>query len=245
MVPMTSIEAILRSQVQLTAKGQTQRAILAAAGRFEKEDEETETLAVIRVSIYGANPGPAHSSTNRARRERPAVTRIPRSKICERNSLFRTTNSLFRTEQGIRRNPLTTIIKDASPVLDSRQNREFPKIPCLTHGAQPRISPLNSRPFGVGFGAQVERAAHADVVEMRLQEMLRRAASVVVEHAEEIVVGRQLAVGGVGLVAVAQHDAVRIDPGGTRRRRSRAAGGPGRSPGRRTRWRGILRAATS
>ena len=47
MVPVTSMQAILRSQVELAAKGnvQAQRAIFAAVRRFEQENErDAETL---------------------------------------------------------------------------------------------------------------------------------------------------------------------------------------------------------
>src|SRR5579871_586156 len=73
-------------------------------------------------------------------------------------------------------------------------------------------SSLRSRPLGLGLGAQIERAAHSDIVEMGVQEMPCGAASVGMEHAEEVVIGRQLGGGGVGLVPVAQHDAVSIHP---------------------------------
>src|ERR1700686_2227989 len=52
-----------------------------------------------------------------------------------------------------------------------------------------------SRPLRLGLRAQVERAAPADVVEMLVEEAPRGAAAAGVEHAKEIVVGRELGVG--------------------------------------------------
>jgi hypothetical protein len=59
MLLVTAMQAILRSQVELAAKGniQVQRAILAAVRRFEKEDEDAATLAEIRGRIYGSESG--------------------------------------------------------------------------------------------------------------------------------------------------------------------------------------------
>jgi hypothetical protein len=59
--PVTAIEAILRSQVELATKGnvQAQRAILAAVRAFEKEDEMAATPAAIRLSVYVHESGTA------------------------------------------------------------------------------------------------------------------------------------------------------------------------------------------
>ena len=61
------------------------------------------------------------------------------------------------------------------------------------------------------LGAQVEGAAHPDVVEMLVEEAARGAAAAGVKHAEEIVVGRKLGIGRIGLLAVAEHDAMGVD----------------------------------
>jgi hypothetical protein len=57
--PVTAIQAILRSQVELAVKGnvQAQRAILAAVRALEKENEPAATLATIRLSVYGHESG--------------------------------------------------------------------------------------------------------------------------------------------------------------------------------------------
>jgi Family of unknown function (DUF5681) len=52
--PVTAIQAILRSQVELAVKGnvQAQRAVLAAVRALEKEEEMAATPAAIRLSVY-------------------------------------------------------------------------------------------------------------------------------------------------------------------------------------------------
>ena len=68
-----------------------------------------------------------------------------------------------------------------------------------------------SRPLGLRFGPQIDRALHADIVKMLVEETPRRPLAVDAQHLEEIVVGRQLA-GGVELLAEAiEHDAMDID----------------------------------
>jgi hypothetical protein len=59
MVPITSMEAILRSQVELAAKGniQAQRAILAAVRQFEEEHELAAIPAVNCRGICGPETG--------------------------------------------------------------------------------------------------------------------------------------------------------------------------------------------
>src|SRR5215813_9096070 len=51
-----------------------------------------------------------------------------------------------------------------------------------------------SRPLRLRLGTQVESAAHPDVVEVLIQETAGRAAAAGAQHAEEVIVGRQLGV---------------------------------------------------
>jgi len=68
-----------------------------------------------------------------------------------------------------------------------------------------------SRPLGLCFGAQVDGAFHADIVEMLVEKTPRGALAVGPQHVEEIVIGRQLR-GRVELGAeTVEHDAVHFD----------------------------------
>src|SRR5262249_9748033 len=78
-------------------------------------------------------------------------------------------------------------------------------------GIQHCLNPSKSRPFRPRFLAPVPSAAHADVVEMRIQKAARGATAAGAEHAKEVVVGRKLGIGRIGLLRVAQHDAVSVD----------------------------------
>src|SRR5262249_43025997 len=69
----------------------------------------------------------------------------------------------------------------------------------------------SSRPFGAGLGQQIDTARDPDVVEMRVEEIARRAAAAVAQHHEEIVVGAQLAVGRELAERVVERDAVQLD----------------------------------
>ncbi len=51
-----------------------------------------------------------------------------------------------------------------------------------------------SRPLGLDLGLQIDGAAHADVVEMRVEKAPRRALAVLAQHLEEVVVGVEAAV---------------------------------------------------
>src|ERR1700674_1683499 len=53
----------------------------------------------------------------------------------------------------------------------------------------------SSRPFRAGLGGEIDGALDPDIVEMRVEEVARRAAAAVAQHHEEIIVGAQLAVG--------------------------------------------------
>src|SRR5262245_8507459 len=66
-------------------------------------------------------------------------------------------------------------------------------------------------PLGGRLGNHVDRAALADVVEMRVEEVACGAPPAVAQQLEEIIVGRQLAVGGQLLEHVAERDAVQVD----------------------------------
>src|SRR5664279_1397471 len=68
-----------------------------------------------------------------------------------------------------------------------------------------------SRPLGADFGLQIDGAAHADVVEMRVEESPRRALPVGVQHLEEIVVGVEATVGAELLGGAIECDPVHVD----------------------------------
>src|ERR1700730_16745041 len=70
--------------------------------------------------------------------------------------------------------------------------------------------PYPSRPFGLRLGRQVDRALLADIVEMRIEEIARGAASAVAQHDEEIVVGAELAVGRELAERIVERDAVQL-----------------------------------
>src|SRR5450755_1820855 len=63
-------------------------------------------------------------------------------------------------------------------------------ISALSSGATFALMPaIVSRPLGFDFRLQIDGAAHADVVEMRVQETPRRALPIGAQHLEKIVVG--------------------------------------------------------
>src|SRR5215472_15333861 len=53
--------------------------------------------------------------------------------------------------------------------------------------------PSLSRPFSLRFGAQIDGAFHADIVEVLVEEAARRTLAAEMEHVEEVVVGRKSA----------------------------------------------------
>jgi hypothetical protein len=132
-VPVTAIEAILCRQVELAAKGnvQAQRAILAAvlqegerAGGNDARDPPRHLRARIRDGHVRAQPDAAERDVEESTwREGLAVRRIPKARICERNSLFGAMNSLFRTEQGIQQNPLTSNDKKGLTGVETRSEQ--------------------------------------------------------------------------------------------------------------------------
>src|SRR5208282_1732359 len=68
-----------------------------------------------------------------------------------------------------------------------------------------------SRPLGLRLRPQVDGALHADIVEMVVQKTPRGAHAADVQHVEEIVIGREFAIGiEMGAEAV-EHDAVNVD----------------------------------
>src|SRR5689334_4475936 len=68
-----------------------------------------------------------------------------------------------------------------------------------------------SRPFGLRFGAQIDRALHADIVKVLIKEVPRRAFAAEMEHVEEVVIGRKSA-GCVEMRAEAvEHNPMHVD----------------------------------
>src|ERR1700752_4204195 len=68
-----------------------------------------------------------------------------------------------------------------------------------------------SRPFGFRLGVQIDRALHADIVEVLVEEMPSGALATDVEHVEKIVIVRKPA-GRVQMRAEAvEHDAMHVD----------------------------------
>src|ERR1043166_184526 len=68
-----------------------------------------------------------------------------------------------------------------------------------------------SSPLRLRLGAQVDGGVAAEVVEMRIEEIARRAAAAVAQHDEEIVVGAELARRGQFAERLVERDAVHID----------------------------------
>src|SRR6202158_5322594 len=68
-----------------------------------------------------------------------------------------------------------------------------------------------SRPFGAGLGGEVDGALDPDIVEMRVEEVARRAAAAVAQHHEEIIVGAELAVRRKLAEGVVERDAMQLD----------------------------------
>src|SRR3974377_1611 len=54
-----------------------------------------------------------------------------------------------------------------------------------------RHEPSLSRPFGLRFGAQIDRALHTDIVEVLVEETPRGTLAADVEDLEEVVIGRK------------------------------------------------------
>src|SRR5262245_51366837 len=67
------------------------------------------------------------------------------------------------------------------------------------------------RPLGARFRREVDGRAHADVVEMRGEEIARRAPPALVQHLEEIIVRLQLRSGGELLEGRVERDAMHVD----------------------------------
>src|SRR5690242_2101092 len=68
-----------------------------------------------------------------------------------------------------------------------------------------------SRPFGLRFGAQVDRALHADIVKVLVEETPPRALAADVEHIEEVVIGRKPAECVEMRAEPVEHDAMHVD----------------------------------
>src|SRR5215471_5932657 len=68
-----------------------------------------------------------------------------------------------------------------------------------------------SRLFRLRFGAQVDRALHADIVEMRVQKTPRCALAADAKHVEEVVIGRQPAERVEMRTKAVEHDAMHVD----------------------------------
>src|SRR5215469_5324949 len=68
-----------------------------------------------------------------------------------------------------------------------------------------------SCPFGLRFGAQIDRALHADIVKVLVEEMPRRALAADVEHVKEVVIVRKSAVRVEMRAEAIEHDAMHID----------------------------------
>src|SRR5262249_50701868 len=68
-----------------------------------------------------------------------------------------------------------------------------------------------SRPLGMRLGAQVEGAAAAEIVEMRVEEAARGTLAARPQHLEELVVVVELGVGVEMLAEAVEHDAVHVD----------------------------------
>src|SRR6185312_4964711 len=68
-----------------------------------------------------------------------------------------------------------------------------------------------SRVFGLWLGLEIDGAAHADVVKMRVEEFARGAPAVVAQHFEEIVVGVEPARGVERLRRAGERDPVHVD----------------------------------
>src|SRR5260370_6555592 len=117
------------------------------------------------------------------------------------------------------RSEVFAALKTASPssvvmsatTISSRAPRWLTDCTGVGGGIGAFLNPSTSRPFRARLGAEVESAAHPDIVEMRIQEAARGATAVGAEHAEEVVIGRQLGIGRVCLLAVAQRDTMSID----------------------------------
>src|ERR1700688_3193105 len=73
------------------------------------------------------------------------------------------------------------------------------------------VPPRKSRPFRAGLGGEIDGALDPDIVEMRVEEVARRAAAAVAQHHEEIIVGAKLAVGRELAEGVVERDAMQLD----------------------------------
>src|ERR1700752_3229291 len=71
--------------------------------------------------------------------------------------------------------------------------------------------PSLSHPFGLRFGAQIDRAFSAEIVQVLVEETPRRALAADMEHVEEIVVGRKPAECVEMRTEAIKHDAMDVD----------------------------------
>ena len=63
----------------------------------------------------------------------------------------------------------------------------------------------------LGLGREIDCAAHADIVEMRIEKTAGGAAAQLMQPLEEIVIGIELAVGVETVAAMRQRNAVDVD----------------------------------
>src|SRR5579862_2628919 len=105
-----------------------------------------------------------------------------------------------------------TIASSSSEVMSATQtsSRAAPTS-AMSRAVAGDIDTRLSRPFGLRFRAQIDRALHADIVEMLVEETPRRALAAQVQHLEEIVVGRQLAEGVEMRPEAIEYNAVHVD----------------------------------
>src|ERR1035437_1964233 len=129
--------------------------------------------------------------------------------------------------------PTSSVVMSATRI----SSRVSPISALSNGGAAAFMADSLSRPLGADFGLQIDSAAHADVVEMRVEESPRRALPVGAQHLEEIVVGVEAAVRVELLGGGIERDPAHVDAPILAGAPARASGGPDRSTASRIRWR--------
>src|SRR5436190_1411594 len=106
-----------------------------------------------------------------------------------------------------------TMASSLSVVMSATQtsSRAAPTSAVISGFASAMAAARLSRPFGLRLGAQIDRAAHPDIVEVVVEEAPRGALAVDPQHLEVIVVGRHLADGVEGGADRLEDDAMHID----------------------------------
>src|SRR5436309_9753315 len=108
-----------------------------------------------------------------------------------------------------------TMASTASVVMSATQtsSRAGP-MAALTSGAIESGAAMSanlSRPLGLRLGPQIDRALHADIVEVLVEKAPRRALAADMEHVEKIVIGRKPAESVKLCAEPIEHDSVNVD----------------------------------